>query len=184
MIVRSTLLAVSWGIFSVAPLSSSNLPPQVLPVYGGSGGTAFTRSCGAGKVLTGLTFRTGLWMDAVGLLCRPVNSNGTLGSETTVGTLAGGGGGTSGSVSCSRGKVVTEMYIYRGSFVDGLSLHCGAWEPFARKFTAPYDILPQVGGSSGTAVGEACEQSTQPANGIGGRSASLVDAIGFICDEP
>lgn len=33
MIVRSSLLAFSWGMFSMAPVSSSYLPPQNLPAY-------------------------------------------------------------------------------------------------------------------------------------------------------
>src|SRR3954470_16189159 len=103
---RSMLLALSWGTFSLAPLSATDLPTQKLPVYGGSGGTAFERSCGAGMVLTGFRYRSGFFVDALGLLCRPVNADGKLGSETTVGTLAGGGGGTSKSVSCPAGSVV------------------------------------------------------------------------------
>lgn len=54
--MRSVLLAVACGLM---PLSATSpvLPAQLLPVYGGGGGTAFTRSCGAGKVLTGLRYR-------------------------------------------------------------------------------------------------------------------------------
>lgn len=32
--------------------------------------------------------------------------------------------------------------------------------------------------------GEVCESPRQPAHGIGGRAATLVDAFGLICDEP
>lgn len=52
------------------PANAQDIPPQRLPVFGGSGGTAFTRDCGSGKVLTGLRFRGGMFVDAVGLLCR------------------------------------------------------------------------------------------------------------------
>ena len=107
MITRAVLLALSLGMLSAAPLASSRLPEQLLPVYGGSGGTAFSRSCGAGKVLTGLRSRGGVLLDAVGILCRPVLADGTLGSETVIGTLAGGGGGTSGVQSCDRGTVLS-----------------------------------------------------------------------------
>ena len=47
-------------------------PPQLLPIYGGTGGSSFTRDCGAGHVLTGLRYRSGVVVDAIGLLCRPV----------------------------------------------------------------------------------------------------------------
>ncbi len=180
------LLALSWGTLSLATVSSINLPTQLLPVYGGSGGIAFTRSCGAGKVLTGLTYRTGLWVDGVGLLCRPVNADGTLGSETTVGTLAGGGGGTSGSGSCPSGQVVWQVYIYYQSFVNGIDVRCSGWDAGARKMTGYAGFGPSFGkrGSGQPVQGEQCEAPTQPAHGIRGRAAAYVDAIGFICDEP
>ena len=183
--MRSVLLAVACGVI---PLSASSpaLPAQLLPVYGGADGTAFTRSCGTGKVLTGLRFRDGLLVDAVGLLCRPVNANGTLGSETTVGTLVGGSGGTSGTVSCGSSGVVTGGTIKHGSYVSFVSLRCRVWETSSRSFTS----VGATGGSFGS-VGtpgamneEACEARTQPVTGMRGRSHSLVDAIGFICDEP
>jgi hypothetical protein len=187
MIARSTLLALSLGMFSVAPVSSTYLPPQYLPVYGGSGGTAFTRSCGAGKVLTGLRFRGGLLVDAVGILCRPVLADGTLGPESNVGTLAGGGGGTAGTSSCGAGRVVSRAHIAYGTYVNFIDPYCQDWNAGTRRFggTAYWSgvrVGSEMGG--GTFTNEACEALTQPANGIQGRAHSLVDAIGLICNEP
>ena len=186
MIPRSMLLALSWGTLSVTPLRSTPLPQQLLPVYGGASGTSFNRSCGAGKVLTGLRFRAGLLVDAVGLLCRPVSATGTLGSESTVGTLVGGSGGTSGSASCATGRVVVGASITHGSYVDMISLHCRTWQAGGRRFGTDETYANPVGNSLSTAAfnKEKCEEFTQPAIAIRGRSHSLVDAIGFICDEP
>ena len=39
-------------------LTSSDLPPQNLPILGGTGGTAFSRDCGAGRVLSGVRYRS------------------------------------------------------------------------------------------------------------------------------
>jgi hypothetical protein len=33
-------------------------------------------------------------------------------------------------------------------------------------------------------AGEFCESRSQPVHGIRGRAATLVDALGFVCDEP
>lgn len=183
--MRSVLLTVACGVI---PLSAASpvLPAQLLPVYGGAGGTAFTRSCGAGNVLTGLRYRAGLVVDAVGLLCRPVNTDGTLGSETTVGTLVGGGAGTSATTSCGSGRVATGAVIRHGSFVDRVALICLLWKASSRSFGGG---AGEEYASAGTGIGaakstERCEASTQPANGMRGRAHSLVDAIGFICDEP
>lgn len=186
MIPRSMLLALSWGTFAVTPLRSTPLPQQLLPVYGGAGGTSFNRSCGAGKVLTGLRYRAGLLVDAVGLLCRAVNANGTLGSESTVGTLVGGSSGTSGTVSCATGSVVVGAAIRHGSYVDALWLNCRTWVASTRRFGTDGRFINAIGNSLSTGAHneEKCEESTQPAIAIRGRSHSLVDAIGFICDEP
>ena len=186
MIPRSILLALSWGTLSVTPLRSTQLPQQLLPVYGGAGGTSFSRSCGVGKVLTGLRFRAGLLVDAVGLLCRPVSATGTLGSESTVGTLVGGSSGTSGTVSCGTGSVVVGAAIRHGSYVDMLKLNCRRWEANTRRFETVGYLTNAIGNSLSTAAynEEKCEASSQPAIAIRGRSHSLVDAIGFICDEP
>ena len=184
MTPRSLLLALSWGTLSMAPLRSNMLPPQLLPVYGGSGGTAFSRDCGAGKVLTGLRYRTGLLVDALGLLCRPVSSGGTLGPESTVGTLVGGGGGSSGSVSCASGTVVTTAAISHGSVVNGVVLYCRVWNAGSRKFVGSPVSEERVGLGGANHKTEECEASTQPASGFRGRAGLVVDAIGFVCDEP
>lgn len=184
MHARMLTLALTGGVLALLPRHAPDLPAQLLPVYGGSGGTAFSRDCGAGKVMSGLRFRSGLVLDAVGLLCRPVNADGTLGAETTVGTLTGGGGGTSFTVSCTSGRVVQGANIFYGAFVDGVQLLCRDWSAATRTVSSSGGYFPMAGRSSGNQAREVCEEPTQPARAIRGRSASLVDAIGFICNEP
>jgi hypothetical protein len=168
-------------------VSLAELPPQKLPVYGGSGGDAFDRDCGAGRVLTGLRFRSGKVLDAVGLLCRPVLSDGKLGPETTVGSLTGGGGGTSGTASCESRKVVVAATIWFGWWVDSVSLYCRNWNASTRTFvTSTTGQTVKTAGHylSGNSENEQCESSAQPAHAIRGRSHDFVDAFGLICDEP
>jgi hypothetical protein len=173
--------------FARTPATSSDLPPQLLPVYGGTGGTAFNHSCGAGYVLTGLRVRGGLLLDAVGLLCRPVQSDGTLGSETTVGALTGGTGGTAAIADCGAGKVVVSIQMYFGLYVDGFAIACRTWTPGTRTFASSPTGETYASGAhwySGSPTREQCESTKQPAHGLRGRSASVVDAMGLICDEP
>ena len=169
-----------------ALLPATDLPAQLLPVYGGSGGTAFNRDCGTNRVLTGLRFRSGQELDAVGLLCRPVLSDGTLGPETTVGTLTGGGGGTSNAASCPQGKVVVQARIVFGSWVDSVELYCLNWDHATRSFRQGSGTILDVGRHTSPTAGqnEGCESSFQPAHAIRGRSGIFVDAFGLICDEP
>jgi hypothetical protein len=187
MIARAAMLGLALGAFSLIPVTSPDLPRQLLPVYGGAGGNAFTRSCGEGKVLTGLRFRAGLLVDAIGIMCRPVLANGTLGPESTSGTLVGGSGGGAGALSCPAGMVSAGALIRHGSFVDKVSLLCKTWNASSRAVSGSLQNSRETAGNSqalSTNDSEACEAPTQPVNGIRGRANSVVDAIGFICDEP
>jgi hypothetical protein len=65
---RQALLAAAWGAMALAPTRAADLPTQHLPTLGG-GGSAFARDCGAGRVLSGLRYRAGLVLDAVGFIC-------------------------------------------------------------------------------------------------------------------
>lgn len=188
MTVRSIVMAMAYGVIPLATMSTA-LPTQYLPIWGGGGGSGYTRSCGTGKVLTGLQYRTGLVVDAVGVLCRPVQADGKLGSQTTVGTMVGGGSGTTANLSsCPSGQVVTGARIIFGSFVDGIALECSAWNASARTFGSTvvkrFYIGADVVRPGGNMRSNACEANTQPAVGIRGRASALVDAIGFFCDEP
>lgn len=184
MITRSTSLLLAWGALALVPMRAPDLPTQNLPVFGGAGGTAFTRSCGTGRVLSGLRYRAGLSLDAIGLLCRPVGSDGTLGSETTVGAMAGGSGGTFAVARCKAGYVVHGAYFRYGTFVDGLRMHCVPWHPTTRSFHGVGHV-EYIGRTEDNSSGSGfCEAQTQPVVAIRGRAASLVDAIGFSCNEP
>jgi hypothetical protein len=183
MHARSMLLALAGGALALAPTRAADLPAQLLPIYGGSGGTAFSRSCGADRVLTGLRYRSSFVIDAVGLLCRPIAADGTLGAQTSVGTLAGGGGGTSGTASCPSGQVVIGVKLYYGTYVDGATLFCRTWKPATRSFGTTGNTVG-FAITSGRDATELCENATQPVVTIRGRSAMLVDALGFTCNEP
>ena len=169
--------------------AASDLPPQNLPVVGGTGGSGFSRDCGAGRVLSGLRYRSGLVIDALGLLCRPVLAGGELGPESTIGTLAGGtGGGTTNFVSCPAGFVVGGLYVVHGSYVSYIVAICDVWQPSTRSrtFSTSTSRSLYVGdpGTPGSNSTEKCESTFQPGAGIRGRAASFVDALGLVCDEP
>jgi hypothetical protein len=176
MVNRTAFTMIAWSVFF--------LPPQYLPIYGGGGGNSYTRSCGAGKVLTGFTYRSGMLIDAIGVQCRPVLSNGSLGPQST-GTLVGGSGGTTATRSCAADRVVTSLKIYYGSWINEIRITCRLWNPSTRKFggTETYASVGPQSLPDHTST-ETCESDTQPGNGIRGRAANAVDAIGMICDEP
>jgi hypothetical protein len=181
--MRSSILA---AMTLAASVTSAQGSPQYTSVFGGSGGTAFTRDCGAGRVMTGLRGRSGAYVDAVGLLCAPVRSDGTLGSTSAVGELAGGGGGTFAELRCASGQVVSNIAIGYGSVVDHLAVYCRLWNAAARRFEGDFAVVGNLGvyRTGSQHVAATCSARVQPGAGIRGRRGMLVDAIGLICDEP
>ena len=166
--------------------AAQDLAAENLKLMGGTGGTAFTRSCPAGSVLTGIRAKVGLAIDAIGIKCRPVQANGSLGGETDVGSLAGGPGGSATSVSCAQGSVIAQQFATGAILTIGyLKLTCFQWSASARTF----------GSQTGTSIvfspagfpsidSDKCSRSSQPARAIRGRAGSLVDAFGLVCNEP
>jgi hypothetical protein len=72
------------------------------------------------------------------------------------------------------------------TYVQSIALHCGTWDSAKRRVSSRQAQVAQIGQP---AVGASqhrtrCEFDSQPIVGIWGRAQSLVDAMGFICDEP
>lgn len=169
-------------------VSAADHLEQRTEIIGGSGGTAFTRDCGAGKVLTGLRGRDGLVIDAIGILCAPVAASGDLGSTSAVGTLAGGGTGTYREIRCAwHSPVVAEIRVIFGTVVHQVWIYCRAWNRALRRFSGENVGGGMLGSKIIPDQAEillSCAANTQPGAGIRGRSGLVVDAIGLICDEP
>ena len=161
-----------------------DLPPQALVIYGGGGGSAFTRTCGSNRVMTGFQYRKGLVIDGIGLLCRPVQSNGTLGSESA-GSMAGGGGGSFGTRSCAAGSVVVGGVVEYGSVIETVRIRCREWKAATRSYGTTEVVVSLVGNNATLSIGRTkCDNATQPVVSIRGRAGLVVDAVGFTCDEP
>jgi hypothetical protein len=182
------VLLASATTLGVAARAAADLSAQVIAPYGGSTGTSFTRGCGADHVMTGLRVRYGALVDAVGLLCRPVNADGSLGTESAVGTMVGGTGGTATSVRCPAGSVVAggKLYAFAPPYptMTGFTLSCRNWVASGRRFGTTSTGTLAIGALMGTTSGSMCAQQVQPMVGIRGRSGAIVDALGFTCDEP
>ncbi len=167
---------------SAAP---TNDPTQRTPAFGGSGGRAFELRCGSGYVLTGVQGRQGMVVDRIGILCRPVRQDGTLGSETTVGNQVGGGGGNAVAVSCGSGRVVSGLRFFYGTYVDSITIGCRTWHPGTRGMSGSPAFGLKIGGDGHPTPGEvSCGSDRQPGAGILGRAGSVVDSIGLVCNEP
>jgi hypothetical protein len=203
--MKRLALAVAFLFPPAVPgsVGTRDLPVETLAQAGyPTGGTSFTRTCPSGSVLTGFRTRKGLIIDAIGIKCRTIGADGTLGAETSVGTLAGGDGGTASAGSCPTGTVITgsagALAFPVGLF--GFAFECRHWNAATRRWSGlPVTAIgiPTTGGLilmalpgpnlallTGFATYRACGHDTQPAEGIAGRSGTFVDAVGLRCDEP
>ncbi len=184
-IVAAVLLATVARSFS-AQQATASLPAQRSPVFGGAGGVSFSLGCGAGNVLTGLRARADAFVFALGITCRAVLPDGSLGPENVVGEMAGGTSGAPVAAGCGSGQVLAGAEVRAVTYVQSIALHCSAWDSAKRRVSSRETQTIQIGQpAAGTAQHRTrCEFDTQPMNGIWGRAQSLVDAVGFICDEP
>lgn len=184
-IVAAVLLTAVARSFS-AQQATASLPAQRSPVFGGAGGVSFSLSCGAGNVLTGLRARADAFVFALGITCRAVLPDGSLGPENVVGEMAGGTSGAPVAAGCATGQVLAGAEVRAVTYVQSIALHCSDWDSAKRRVISRERQTIQIGQpAAGTAQHRTrCEFDSQPMIGIWGRAQSLVDAVGFICDEP
>lgn len=167
-------------------LAAQGQAAEQLDIVGGTGGSAFTRACPAGAVLTGIRARVGLAIDAIGIKCRPIGANGVLGGESDAGSLAGGSGGqVNVNSSCPQGEVVASMRVSRGvASVGFLQFNCHSWSTTNRNTGAVKSQLLVISAAVPTGAVSKCSRATQPIVALRGRAAMLVDALGATCNEP
>ena len=164
------------------------------PLFGGSGGTrSYNLDCGRGAVLVGAIYKSGSWLDALGIICQRVNSStGALGSEFTR-TPVGGSGGTARLKRCNQGNVVESLRAFSGRFVNGFSLSCGQWVPSRKAPNAASgncgsgtDQCLSVGNTNSLFGSKASDSFRCPSGLVGkafrGKYGSYVDSARFVCD--
>ena len=162
------------------------------PRFGGSGGTrSYNLDCGNQSVLVGVIFKSGMWLDAIGIICQQVNAQtGALGNEFTRGPV-GGSGGLARTKRCNQGNVVQGIWTRSGQFIDFGTFLCSPWIPAQKK---------PVFSTSGRCTGDRCRvrfgnvdygvpnsgnffcPSGKVGKAVRGRRGSYIDSLRFICD--
>lgn len=153
--------------------------------WGGSGGTRlFNFDCGPSGVMIGLVAKWGAWLDQLGIMCRRVGSDGTLGSVFTIGPTGGSGGTTSVTKRCSDGEVIRGFGSYTGSYVNQLFFTCQKWNP-SKKQREGNSTIHSVGkwgyGVSENSFG--CQGNNYVVKKIYGKSGIYIDRVQIICRE-
>jgi hypothetical protein len=145
---------------------------------GGTGGTAYSRDCGAGQLLVGVKGRAGSGIDAVAPICAyaaDVQNGSTAYADPL--HLEGGPGGVPFRRACPAGMAVTRVYTRAAAGVDRLQIECEA----VTKAAEPVDttLLP-AGSRSGEVTDETCPPFAVMSS-IHGSAGSEVDRLGGTC---
>ena len=183
-------------VFSVALSASAEAQTLRLKVvvrtnsFGGPGGGQYELSCPFGTVMTGLNFREGAWIDALGPICSRYDRN----TKRFVGEisnlpLTGGHGGGQGSQRCELPRgVVTHLQVTQAGNRDGsvgsIYMSCGDYLNPSQHVNQRYSpnahdayLIGKGGIRSGTV---ACSPPLV-AGGIFGMSGAFIDRVGISC---
>jgi hypothetical protein len=131
----------------------------------GSGGGSnvsdgpYAISCPSDTVIVGLYGRSGLWLDRIGLLCAPINSDGTLGPPMKTDT-AGGDGGSAMEVTCPINESLVGIDRWTSEMPDpplvyGIDLRCQTLAEW-KKPGASTHVIPGIGSHSGSLASLVC----------------------------
>ncbi len=190
----SLLMMTLWLGFGLTPPAASAAEYST-PIFGGSGGKySYNLDCGRGAVITGLVFKSGSYVDAIGVLCRKVNaSTGRLGEEFTRGPK-GGYGGTPKERKCPSGAVINKVKAHYGAFVNFFATTCYVWDHRRKRPGSIYKdqngrgVYPRAG-SPCSSIDFGCKRTehfTCPSGKAGkavrGRYGGFIDSLRFVCD--
>ncbi len=159
------------------------------PLFGGGGGNySYNLDCGSGSVMVGGIYKSGMWLDALGIICQQVNSQtGALGNEFTRGPV-GGSGGIAQVGRCENGKVVQGVKGFSGQFVNGILLFCSQWNQ-SQKATIYSESVSCTGGRckvignfSSSPSGNFFCPSGKVGKAFRGKRGIYIDSTRFVCD--
>jgi hypothetical protein len=199
--MKSLAFVLALAISALAAVA--DLPPETLAQAGHpKGGTSFTLLCPRGSVLAGIRLRKASVINAIGIKCRSVAADGSLGADSNVTTFAGGDGGMGSAASCPKGSVITGSagVVASPDGLFGFVFECRQWNAAMHRWSGPSISAmgipaaqaalvgnlasPNLSTQAGFSTYRSCSHEPQPAHGIAGRAGSFVVAVGLVCDEP
>jgi hypothetical protein len=146
--------------------------------HGGSGGSSVQPTCPSNSVAVGLVGRSVAYVDALGLLCAAVNSDGSLGSAYAYGPY-GGSSGTSFTDFCPSGQVLVRINGRSYSWHDQFSGVCAPLKTWVTSATLG-SSLPARGGTGGNPYTETCPTG-YAITALSMRAATYVDYVQGRC---
>jgi len=187
---RGTLSLLSIQRLKTLSTAKSTAPTEYsTPLFGGGGGNySYNLDCGSGSVMVGGIFKSGMWLDALGIICQQVNTlTGALGNEFTRGPV-GGSGGIAKVGRCDNGKVVQGIKAFSGQFVNGFLLWCSPWNQslkapvYSEATTCTGGRCQAIGNFSGSTSNNFFCPSGKVGKAFRGKRGIYIDSARFVCD--
>jgi len=187
---RGTLSLLSIQRLKTLSTAKSTAPTEYsTPLFGGGGGKySYNLDCGSGSVMVGGIFKSGMWLDALGIICQQVNTlTGALGNEFTRGPV-GGSGGIAKVGRCDNGKVVQGIKAFSGQFVNGFLLWCSPWNQslkapvYSEATTCTGGRCQAIGNFSGSTSNNFFCPSGKVGKAFRGKRGIYIDSARFVCD--
>ena len=135
----------------------------------------------------GVTYKSGEWLDAIGIICQRVNAQtGTLGNEFSRGPV-GGSGGVAKISRCGDGYVIGGVRAQYGSYINVLYVYCMSWNGHTKASNPPKNNTLRIGIPGFASVGSRhSDHFNCPNNLVGkafrGKHGSYIDSLRFVCD--
>lgn len=120
------------------------------------GGTPGAVACPANSVAVGVQGTLYSYINSIGLLCRALNTNGTLGASSST-AVAGSQWGNPFTLQCPDGMAIVGFPGHNGWYVDSLGLHCAAPNAWMTSATVQSTVA-ETGGYSGNPFSDVCPQ--------------------------
>jgi len=187
---RGTLSLLSIQRLKTLSTTQSTAPTEYsTPLFGGGGGNySYNLDCGNGSVMVGGIFKSGMWLDALGIICQQVNTQtGALGNEFTRGPV-GGSGGIAKVGRCENGKVVQGIKAYSGQFVNGFLIWCSPWNQsqkapvYSEAITCTSGRCQAIGNFMGSSSNNFFCPSGKVGKAFRGKRGIYIDSARFVCD--
>jgi hypothetical protein len=170
------LALIAFLVMSALGVPQHAFARQVIPPQGGSGDAQRSLECPPGEFLRGVTGRTGLAIDAIGILCAPGHSYREYDPPHAVGDVLGGAGGGPNRAACPDTQALNSIAVglTPGRVVEVFELTCQ--NHIDKIYFGPNGY--SVGGTIHNAQCSGDEAFT----GLVVNYGRFVNAIGFICD--
>lgn len=168
------------GLIDTIVTRNSPYIPYTLPPHGGYGGTPVSTRCLYGYVAVGIHGRSGQNIDRLGLICRQLNADRSLGTYYISNSYGGSGGGYF-EVECARGTAIVGIEGFSGSYINGMFMTCATPATWGRGTGIDF-YSRYIGGNVGSYFSEQCT-SGSVVTGFNLRVGGLVDQMQTFCSK-